>query len=324
VGQPRPSERAQSGRVDPSGRIGLDVGGTAVKAGQLDAAGAIASERELPLGEGGIGELVRLLAELVRGFEGGLPNSLGLAVAGLVDRAAGRVEVSPNIHFLDGVALGPALEAELGLAPGAVRLVNDANAAALGEARLGGGCGRSDLLFITLGTGVGGGLVLGGELWEGCGLAGEIGHVKIATDGPLCGCGRRGCLETFASATAASRRAQERGLPAEDPGDLIGLSACARRRPGPERQLLEEVGRDLGLGIAAVVNLLDVRCFVFGGGFGQAFDLLAPGMHQGLEQGSYGERLSQVELLPANLGPAAGWIGAALLGNGHGKAGGGA
>lgn len=308
MGRQNPSKRAAD-------RIGIDIGGTAVKAGRLDARGEVRAETEQPLAREHLGALVEQLAALARELFDGRPmGPFGLAVAGLVDTAAGRIEVSPNIPLLDGADLGPALSRALALAPGSVRLVNDANAAALGEARLGAGAGRPDLLFVTLGTGVGGGLVLGGNLWEGRGLAGEIGHVKIASEGPPCGCGRRGCLETFASATAAARRAEQRGLPPESPGDLIALARAARRGPGAERQLLEEVGEDLGLGLAAAVNLLDLRCFAFGGGFGQAFDLLEPGVRRGLERGSYGRRLAEIELLPAGLGPSAGWIGAALVG----------
>lgn len=290
--------------------IGFDVGGTAVKAGRIGGDGRVYAELERPLPRrGGFGGLVGLLAEMAGQL--GPVVRVGLGVPGLVDHAAGVVEVSPNIPYLDGQPLGAAVEERLGLNLGGARLVNDANAAALGEAWIGAGAGRKDLLFVTLGTGVGGGLVLDGKLWEGAGLAGEIGHVKIDPGGELCGCGRRGCLETLASATAASRRAKEVGLPTAAPGDLALLADVARKGAGPERALLRAVGRDLGYGLGAVLNLLDLRTYVFGGGFGRAFDCLEEGIRDGLDESSYGSRVGAVELLPARLGPKAGWIGAA-------------
>jgi glucokinase len=144
-------------------------------------------------------------------------------------------------------------------------------------------------------------------------MAGEIGHVCIDPNGPPCGCGRRGCVEQFASATAGIRRAKEAGLPNEDPGNLELLAKQARAWDGAERALLFAIGRDLGRGLATVVSLLDMRTFVIGGGFGAATDVLEPGIRAGLMDRTYGDRLAQVRILPAKLGSDAGWIGAARL-----------
>jgi glucokinase len=165
-------------------------------------------------------------------------------------------------------------------------------------------------LLVTLGTGVGGGLVLGGKLFSGPGgMAGEIGHVVVDPNGTVCGCGARGCLETLASATAARRRAIERRLG----DDLESLAAKARRSAGPERELFLDVGRDLGRGLAVALTLLDVRLFVVGGGFGAALDLLEPGVRAGIAERSYGRRADDLRIVAAALGPDAGWIGAARL-----------
>jgi glucokinase len=137
--------------------------------------------------------------------------------------------------------------------------------------------------------------------------------VCIDPHGHGCGCGRRGCVEQYASATAARRRAVERGLPADAPGDLVKLAAAARRGSAPERALCHEIGRDLGRGLATVVTLLDLRCFVIGGGFGAATDVLQAGVRAGLEERSYGRRLAEVRAIPAELGADAGWIGAAKV-----------
>jgi glucokinase len=289
--------------------VGIDLGGTAIKAGAVSAEGEVLDRRSAPV-DAGAGPVVLLdrMAAIAR--ELGASGAIGLGSPGLLDRARGAVIEAPNLHFLEGISLRDELARRLGLAPDAVALENDANVAALAEHWLGAGRGESHLCLVTLGTGVGGGLVLAGELYSGPGgMAGEIGHVVVDPNGRSCGCGARGCLETLASASAARRRALERGLP----GDLAELAAAARRSAGPERTLLLEVGADLGRGLASVLTLLDVRLFVIGGGFGAAVDVLEPGIREGLAERSYGARVAEVRIVPAALGADAGWIGAARL-----------
>jgi glucokinase len=295
--------------------IGLDVGGSAIKAGRVDSDGRILAQGQRRLGTRASFEQLLSAAEaLYRELGGG--EHLGIGVPGLLDLKLGGVTDSPNLPYLDNQPLVRRLEERLGLRSGTVRLENDANAAALGEDWLGSGRELSDFLFVTLGTGIGGGLILGGQLYRGHGMAGEIGHVKISRRGPRCGCERIGCLETWASATAARRRAIEAGLPRQAPGDLQALDAAAAAAPGPERDLLEAIGFDLGLGLASALNLLDLRAFVIGGGFAATFERLEPGIRRGLSEGSYGQRLDGVLLRTASLGPDAGWLGAARLGLG--------
>jgi glucokinase len=293
---------------------GLDVGGSAIKLGVLARDGSRRAERSLAIRPGDQAQAI--LAGAARALEelcGGALDGVGVGLAGLLDRAAGCVRQSPNLPWLVDVPVAQVLGEELGLPASAIRLENDANVAALGEQWLGAARGLRNLLLLTLGTGIGGGLILGGELFVGEGLAGEPGHLNIHPDGLPCGCGSRGCLELYASATAARRRAIERGLPREAPGDLVRLAELARARAGDERQLLFEVGYDLGRGLAAVVVLLDLRTFVFGGGFAAALDVLEPGIRRALEEWSYGDRVGSVKLIGASLGPSAGWIGAARL-----------
>ena len=186
--------------------VGIDLGGTAIKAGAVTSEGEIVARREIPSElQRGAADLLERMAGLAR--ELGAQRHLGLGAPGLVDAAAGRILQSPNLAVIENVPLAAELARRLGLPPAAVHLENDANAAAIGEHWLGRGRSQSDLLLVTLGTGVGGGLILGGELHAGPGgMAGEIGHVVIEPGGPLCGCGSRGCLEQFASASAAARR----------------------------------------------------------------------------------------------------------------------
>ena len=296
--------------------VGFDFGGTAIKAGCVTGSGEILGEESLPNGlEGGPQAALDRMAELYRGLAG--EGAVGIGIAGLIDTQGGVVVESPNLPGMDGVSLRDGLAGRLGLAPEDVHVENDANVAALGEAWLGAARGESDLMVVTLGTGVGGGLILGGRPYGGSGRAGEVGHVVVDPGGLPCGCGSRGCLETLASATAARRRAVEAGLPEGDPGNLELLVQRAGGTGGAggerERALLHDVGRDLGRGLGPVVCLLDLRLFVFAGGFSAAFAFLENGIREGMNERSFGSRGSEARLLRATLGPAAGWIGAARL-----------
>lgn len=293
--------------------VGIDLGGTGIKAGACDENGRILDSKSIATGlsEGPEAVLDRM-AQLAR--ELGADKRVGVGSPGLIDHANGRVLESPNLLTMQGVPMRREIARRLGFAESDVILENDANCAGFGEHWCGAGQGETDMLMVTLGTGVGGGLVLAGKLYAGPGgMAGEIGHVCIDPEGPPCGCGRRGCVEQFASATAAIRRAKAAGLPRDKPGDLIELSRIAREQDGPERALMHAIGRDLGRGLGVVVCLLDLRTFVIGGGFGAATDVLEPGIRAGLRDRSYGDRLQSVRILPASLGSDAGWIGAARL-----------
>lgn len=297
-------------RAAGQGRVGIDVGGSAIKAGCIDGAGEVIAETRAPLPEAP-GEVAPTIAALVRELGGSA--SLGIGLPGLLDRERGVITKSPNLPQLEGLDLPTELARELELEREVVRVENDANAAALGEAWLGAARDAADSLTLTLGTGIGGGLILGGELHVGAGLAGEIGHVRIDPSGPRCGCGGRGCLETLASATAARRRAKERGLPEGDAGNLELLNERAAAGPGPEAELLHEVGFDLGIGISTAICLVDVRCYVLGGGFSAALEALRPGIEAGIREGAYGDRVAAISIRRATLGGNAGWIGAARL-----------
>jgi glucokinase len=290
--------------------VGIDLGGTAIKAGAITSEGKIVARLQIPTDlQRGAADVLDRMAQLAR--ELGVEKCVGLGVPGLIDQTIGGVQQSPNLAVIQGLPLVAELARRLKLPTSGVQLENDANSAAIGEHWLGGGRAQQDLLLLTLGTGVGGGLILGGELYAGPGgMAGEVGHIVIEPNGPLCGCGSHGCLEMLASASAASRRAAEAGLT----GDLVRLAELARERNGPERALLFAIGRDLGHGLAVAISLLDLRSFVIGGGFGAALDTLLPGIRAGIAERCYGERLASVRVEQAELGADAGWIGAARLG----------
>lgn len=291
--------------------IGIDLGGTGIKAGRVDATGEQRTRLEVAARvDEGAEAICQRIVDLARELDHG--DTIGIGVPGLIDRKRGLVTHCPNLAPMEGFPLRRELAAKLGIAPEGIRLENDANVAALGEHWLGGARGVDNVLVVTLGTGIGGGLILGNRLFTGTGgLAAEIGHLCVDPKGPVCGCGNRGCLETLASATAASRRALEAHLD----GDLRQLSENARSGHTASRELLREIGVDLGRGLAQAVMLLDLDSFLIGGGFGAALDLLLPGIQDGLLERSYGRTRESFQILPATLGADAGWIGAAKLGD---------
>src|SRR5690349_2826238 len=277
----------------PQRWVGIDIGGTTVKAGALQGDGKVLEEVTVDPGFArGTAHALDVIAETARKL--GATRALGVGVPGVLRRADGHVLESANIKGFRDLPLRAELARRLDLAPEAVVVENDANAAAVGEEWLGGGRGFGDFLLVTLGTGIGGGLILGGKLYAGEGMAGEVGHVVVDPNGVACGCGSRGCVETLASATAAKRRALAAGLPQGSPGDLKLLAERARAGHGPERELLHAIGLDLGRGLAPVISLLDLHVFVFGGGFSAALDTLQAGVRAGAEERSYSARRAKL------------------------------
>jgi len=300
--------------------VGLDVGGTQIKGGALRARElssldpALVTERLVSIDtelESGVERFFDRLADFARqlGFEGGL----GIGFPGIFRTGSSVLLRSANMEALAGIDLGAELAARLDVDPDSLAVCDDANLAAYGEQWLGAGRGLSDLVLLTLGTGIGGGILLDGKLFTGPGGRGaEIGHLIVRglrpgepeEDGLRCGCGAYGCLERLASATATRRRAAAAGLTA----DLPELARAAREGPGPERELWRAVGRDLGQGILNVTTLLDISTFVVAGGLGAALDVLLPGIEEALAEREYGGETPRI--VPAELGTSAGWIGA--------------
>lgn len=304
--------------------LGLDVGGTTIKGGVLDpttgeilARGVRPYDRDVPAAEIHA-RAADLVVELEATASTSVHRAIGVGCAGLFDRQTGEVLASANMQNLVGTSLSSGIAAAS--RGRKVTIENDANTAAFGEQWFGAGRDEPDLVLVTLGTGVGGGIVMNDQLFLGpTGAAGEIGHIAIHSrpgkseyDAPYdpdleCSCGSYGCLERLVSATAVSRRARARGLTE----DLPELADRARRGSGPEAAFLHQVGRDLGAGLATVVILFDVDFFAIGGGFGAAADLLEKGALEVLEERRYGTRPARIA--PATLGSDAGWIGAARL-----------
>jgi glucokinase len=306
--------------------IGVDVGGTKIAAGVVDPEGRVVDKVRVSTPattaqavEAGIVEAARQLLDRYQ------VGSVGVAIAGFVDERRSLLRFAPNLPMAER-PLRQLLGAALGVP---VVIENDANAAAWGEYRFGGGRGSTDVVLITVGTGLGGGIVLDGQLLRGSfGSAAEFGHVRMVPGGLPCGCGNRGCWEQYTSGSALIReaRAIARTRPDEarrmlelasgDPEAIDGrmVTQAAVEGDPAARGLLAEVGRWLGEGIVDLANVLDPAAVVVGGGVSEAGDLLLDpareAFHRLLTAGAHRPHLS---IVAAQLGNDAGLIGAADL-----------
>ena len=303
--------------------IALDLGGTKLAAGIVDRQGVVLRRTQQPTDTSGeaalLAQIERAIAELM---DDGVA-ALGVGIPSLVDQRAGRAGSSVNVPLAD-VDLRDRLAARFRLP---VALENDANAAALAEHRLGAGRGTEHMVMLTLGTGIGGGLVLNGELYRGAvGMAAELGHITIDLDGPRCQglCPGLGHLEALASGRAADRLTAETARERPDGG--LGRAVSEGREPDARLAVeladagdpdalavIETLGGRLGTGIANYVNIFNPELVVIGGGFSHAGELLLePARRVVAERALPGAR-ELVRITLAVLGPEAGLIGSALV-----------
>jgi glucokinase len=253
------------------------------------------------------------------GADKGQLAAVGICLAGFFDWQSRLMIHSPNLEGWNGIAVEKRLSDRLGVP---VLAENDANAAALGEARHGAGAGSRDLVFITVSTGIGAGLIQNGQLYRGTrGFAGEAGHMVIKPDGPLCGCGRRGCLETVASGTAIARLARE-AIQAEkqtvlkqyaQPVSASDVFAAARAGDAVATAILDEAMLYLGLGLVNLVNLLNPEVIVLGGGVAEAGEQLLAPLASIIARHAVAPAAQAVTLRKAALGVEAGVIGMLTL-----------
>lgn len=308
--------------------IGVDIGGTKILAGTVNDDGEIVAtaRRSTPLQDAG--DVLDLVADVVRELAEGSTDPIegvGVGVAGLVDAARSKVYFAPNLRWSQ-VPARELLEARTGLP---VVIENDGNIAAWGEYRFGAGRGTRDLTLVTVGTGIGGGIVIDGRLFRGAfGAAGEIGHINAVPDGRPCGCGRNGCLEQYASGNALVREARllaadrrpEAGLLLSlgdgSPEGVQGVHVTEAARAGDPvaREAFRVVGTWLGRGLADLAAVLDPEVFVIGGGVSDAGDLLLDSARQTLTEKIIGQLNRPAPLVKtAELTNLAGLVGAADL-----------
>ena len=297
----------------PEYSIGLDLGGTNLRAAAISTGGevlaAISGRAELSSGRDGvIKDMVNAIVKLRDDTGSGLVG-IGMGVPGFIIIEKGIIVGSNNMPAFEGYALRDDMEKQLGTT---VVLENDANAAALGEKWMGVGRNVDDMVLLTLGTGIGGGIISNGRVLHGhVGMAGEMGHMTVVPDGNPCGCGNRGCLEKHASATAISGMAKVIGLGADLTSEQVYKLAVA----GDEKaiRIFEAMGRYLGVALATLVNIFNFPLYVLSGGPLPAWDFFAPSMIEEAKWRSFTFRHAETKVEKAILGNEAGLYGAAYL-----------
>ena len=315
-------------KSEPAGRgfvFAVDLGGTHLRIGLVDDAGKIHKQRKLHTPKDDSPDaIVSALAGIADEWRDGDGPivAASVMVPGAVNAEQSVVLQAPNLPSLLNFQFRDVLQERLGWP---VVLENDANAAAIGEMWLGAARGCTDVVSVTLGTGVGGGVVLDGKLWRGAhGSAGEIGHTTVDPFGGLkCKCGNTGCLELFASATAIARMAHE-GLSrfpdsALRDGEITAEKVYAAGRAGDELALavFQKAGRYLGVGLANLMSLIDPEMIVISGGVVNGWDLFQRAMYQEVSERAFRATAQQVKIARAECGDNAGLLGAARLAFDH-------
>lgn len=322
------SEKAGAGmhEIGPRRVLALDIGGTKLAAGMVTRSGELlASERretDRSAAPPAIMDALEEMARVVRRQSPGPLDAVGISYGGPVDYHSG---VTVTCHHLDGwegIPLRDEMERRLA-AP--AYMDNDANAAALGEAMFGAGKGHDYLLYMTVSSGIGGGIIAGGRVYRGAtGMAGEIGHMTVLPDGPVCACGRRGCLEALASGWSIARRAREAiaagetgsrlaRMQQEEPLTAQAVAAAAIADDPLALRIMNETAEFLALGIGAAVNLLNPTLVIIGGGVSKAGAVLFDPLRARLGHYILDANCQAVSVVPAALGDDVGLLGGAAL-----------
>ena len=299
--------------------IGLDLGGTNLRAAAIDRNGMmldkISGETEFSAGRDAVLSDIAAAISKMREKHGtnGLAG-IGVGVPGFIRMKEGLISGSNNLPFLENVPVRDDLSRRLGTK---VILENDANAAALGEQWIGAGRGVNDLVLLTLGTGIGGGIISGGRIVRGSvGMAGEFGHISVVVNGNPCGCGNQGCLEKHASASAVTAMAKLMrlgdGLSSKDVFDLAKTPGEAGDKA---RHIWKVVGESLGMMMAMLINTFNFPLYLLSGGMLPAWELFEPHMTRVAKERSFTFRatLTETRIAQATLGNEAGLYGAAYL-----------
>jgi glucokinase len=305
--------------------IGVDLGGTNLRTSLLTPAGDILDRRKEPThAADGWSKVVKRLAENIaqqretavrRGFD---VLAVGVGAPGVIHMDSGIVVKSPNFPDWNNLPLREELERALHIP---VFIENDANAAALGEQWRGAGKGISSMILLTLGTGVGGGIVLDNKIWHGAdGMAGELGHMTLVPDGRQCTCGNTGCLETYASARGIVQSYREElGRALASAADVVRemtsekIYQAAREGEAVARHVMREMGRMLGIGIANLINIFNPEMIVIGGGVKDAWQLFIDATREEVMRRAFRVPAERTQLVPSLLGDDAGMTGAAAL-----------
>lgn len=305
--------------------LAIDLGGTQLRAAMVSSAGGILSFAVEPTRaqdgpEAIIAQIFALLEDILRQNPGQVPVGIGIAAPGPLDPKAGLVIAPPTLRGWHNVPLANIIGQQFSTP---VWLENDANAAALGEWRFGAGRGVDSMVFVTVSTGIGGGVIADGRILHGRrGLAAEIGHMTITNEGERCFCGAIGCFEAVASGTALGQRASARTKPFDGStlralsanGDVSGRNVVDAARQGDAlaKELLDDEARWLGIGFTNLLHLYSPDMIVMGGGISHGFDLLQTGIARTMCERAM-PAYRNVPVVTAQLGHHAGLVGAASL-----------
>lgn len=309
--------------------IGVDLGGTNLRVAAVNENGGLFDQLSLEtLVERGREDVVDRLTggilELVNRWKDRYQLAgIGVGIPGIIRMRDGILVASPNLPGWENFNIRAQIAKRLN---SPFFLENDANAAALGEKWIGSGRNVNHLCFLTMGTGIGGGLIFDGKIWHGVsGMAGELGHVTLYPGGRLCACGNRGCLEAYAAASAVVKAAQELLEAGKASEGLQKLAASgvkltsariyelAKDGDPSAQEIFQMVGRSLGIAIANFINIFDIHTFVLGGGAVEAWDAFEKSMFEEVAIRSYVWRKDPREILKSSLGSQAGIFGAAYL-----------
>lgn len=294
--------------------IGLDLGGTNLRAAAIDDCGRIlekiagstnVSEGKEPL----LADMAAVIRRLKEKHGATGLAGIGVGVPGFILLKEGVIKNSNNLAFLEGSPIRDEMEQRLGTR---VILENDANAAALGEKWMGAGRDVDDLVLLTLGTGIGGGVIVNGRALHGyLGMAGELGHITVVPNGNPCGCGNQGCLEKHASASAVAAMARVMNLGEKlTSKDVYEMAVAGHEKAG---RIFQIMGQSLGMALAMLVNTFNFPLYLLSGGMLGAWNLFAPAMLDEVRARSFTYRASNTRIEKATLGNEAGLYGAAYL-----------
>ena len=289
--------------------VGIDIGGTSIKAGLIDTSGKVLATRRTPTIIDDVEKLLASLTRLVADFQSmSSVEAVGIGIPGLRSTRTRVIETSPNIPSIHNLNLEGLLSKQLNLH---VISENDANAGAYGEWAAGAGRGLQYLAYVTIGTGLGCGLVLSGALYHGAsGYAGELGHVNIEPDGRPCACGSIGCLETRVSASGLVATARQHGFEAASAGEVYDAAVAGNTAA---LAAFEETGRFLGIACADLINLLNLESIIIGGGVVASGELLLQSTIAEVRRRAFEPAARICPIVQSQLWPDAGMIGAAML-----------
>lgn len=310
-------------------RIGIDVGGTNVKIALVDETGKIIYSNSVPtyakMGyEYTVNNIKQAICDLMKETNETSIEAIGFDFPGQIDYKSGIVKLAPNIPGWVDVPIAKIIEDEFHIP---TRIDNDVRCAALGEMKFGAGKGCENFICITVGTGIGSGIVINGKIVRGCAnAAGEIGHIKLQMeDGPLCGCGDYGCLEANASGPAIVAMAQEyikggkaakfREMAASQDGEITPYIVAKAAEAGDPvaQKIFKIMGYRIGMGLVSVINLLNPEKIIIGGGVAEAGELLLEPIRKTVKSRAMKVAGEAVQIVPAQLGNSAGVIGASML-----------